>query len=320
MSYHKFLGKTETLVLPHFGGVFVEARGRRLRLDAPLDPGWWQLEIKGRKATAIGPADTESSALENLPIVRGHALGDRLVRNGAVAEPIFFLPADQPAPFAPLRARTWPTGQLLFEAVDFEGEAEETVRRALEDQRPIHDVRGISATLRAAYGFAVALDVARRLQVPISPAEIAGRIVEFAERADGRAIAETMIRGIAREREEEFRASQERRRMQTVRGRAEKIAEERAARGGVDAEERADAALSGAGASLLNSRSLSGGRLEVTYRLRGERFITIVERDTLRVVDAGVCLAGADQMVTLESLPGVILQAIAESRLVITRR
>lgn len=112
MDYRKFLGKSETLVLPHFGGSRVDAPGRRLRLAAPLDPGWWRFEIKGRNAAPLGRADTESSALEKLPSVRGHLLGDRLVRSGAIAELIYFLPEDQPARFSPIRSYRWPSGRV----------------------------------------------------------------------------------------------------------------------------------------------------------------------------------------------------------------
>lgn len=315
MDYRKFLGKKETLVLPHFGGAFVETQGRRLRLKETLEPGWWQFEINGRHATPIARADTESSALENLPIVRGHALGDRLVKNGAVAEPIYFLPADQPAMFAPLRARTWPRGQLIFETVEFEGEAEESARRAFEDRRSIQGERGFPATLRAAFGYAVALDAARRLQVPLAPAEVQGRIAELADREDGRAVAETIARGIAREREAHRQIVEDRERVA-----AQQATTQRLASRAREAEDRAESALRSAGAELLNTRNLDGGRLEVKYRVFGERFISVVDRSTLRVIDAGVCLAGADQLVTLESLPGVIRQAIDEGRLVITRR
>jgi len=45
-----------------------------------------------------------------------------------------------------------------------------------------------------------------------------------------------------------------------------------------------------------------------------------IDAITLQVWDAGVCLAGEDRLVTLESLPGVIREAIETGRLVITRR
>ncbi|MFP2911565.1 hypothetical protein ACLESD_42370, partial [Pyxidicoccus sp. 3LFB2] len=83
--------------------------------------------------------------------------------------------------------------------------------------------------------------------------------------------------------------------------------------------ERAERALQSAGARLRDVRRLGGSRLEVTYAFMDERFISIVDEDSLQVVDAGVCLAGADSEVTLESLPSVIREAINTGVLVITR-
>ncbi|MCW5831023.1 MAG: hypothetical protein KIS78_01030 [Labilithrix sp.] len=51
----------------------------------------------------------------------------------------------------------------------------------------------------------------------------------------------------------------------------------------------------------------------------GERFISVIDALTLQVFDSGVCLAGADRLVTLDSLPGVIREAETDA-LVITRR
>jgi hypothetical protein len=82
---------------------------------------------------------------------------------------------------------------------------------------------------------------------------------------------------------------------------------------------RVERALASAGARLHDTRRLEGGRLEVTFRFMGERFLSIVDMGTLQVVDAGICLAGADREVTLESLPSVIREAIEDGVLVITR-
>jgi hypothetical protein len=84
--------------------------------------------------------------------------------------------------------------------------------------------------------------------------------------------------------------------------------------------ERLHTALDSAGAQFLRARGLSNGQLEVVYRFMGSRFLTVVEERSLRVVDAGVCLDGADDRVTLESLPGVIREAIDTGQLVVTRR
>jgi plasmid stabilization system protein ParE len=90
---------------------------------------------------------------------------------------------------------------------------------------------------------------------------------------------------------------------------------ERQAHGAV----RVERALEAAGARLLDTRRLGSERLEVTFGFMGERFISIVDASTLQVVDAGICLAGADREVTLESLPSVIREAIEDDVLVITR-
>jgi hypothetical protein len=70
----------------------------------------------------------------------------------------------------------------------------------------------------------------------------------------------------------------------------------------------------------LSTRHRADGLLEVRYRFEGERFVSIVDAATLQVVDAGICLAGADRLVTLESLPGVIREAIRDGEIVITGR
>ena len=84
--------------------------------------------------------------------------------------------------------------------------------------------------------------------------------------------------------------------------------------------DRADRALTAAGAELSDCRSLGNGLSEVTYRFMGERFITVVNEDSLQVVDAGICLSGSDRMVTLESLPSVIREGYDTDQLNITRR
>jgi hypothetical protein len=318
MDYRKFLGKKESLVLPYFGGAFVDAPNRRLRAarKESLRPGWWRFEVSGRQATPSDePAEPDLDALARLPGVRGHLLGDRLVREGAIAEQVHFLPADEPMRFSPIRARRWPTGPLVFESTEFETEAEEIARRAFEDGKSLGGERAIPATLRAAFGYAIALDVARRRGVEVSPAELIGSVLELSEAQEGRALAEGLIERIVRAREEHDRAAAERRRVAEAREAARHVPAHTEA----EIEARCDAALRSAGANLVDLRRLDGGLAEVTYRFMGERFLTIVDRRSLQVIDAGICLAGHDDLVTLESLPAVLRQAIREGRLVIAR-
>ncbi len=83
---------------------------------------------------------------------------------------------------------------------------------------------------------------------------------------------------------------------------------------------RAETALDAANARMLSSRRLGDRNLEVAFQFMGERFVSVVDAITLHVYDAGVCLAGADELITLESLPSVLREAIDEGLLVITRR
>jgi hypothetical protein len=88
-----------------------------------------------------------------------------------------------------------------------------------------------------------------------------------------------------------------------------------------NATERAEAALDGAEARMLATRRLGGGNhLEVAFQFMGERFLSVVDAISLQVIDSGICLDGEDELVTLDSLPGVIREAIDIGRLVITRR
>ncbi|GMU04106.1 hypothetical protein [Corallococcus caeni] len=388
MDYRKLLGKVESAVLPYFGGGTVDAPSRRLRVTWPVAPGWWRFEVKGREATAREPAGPEG--LEALPRVRGHVWGTRLVREGAVAEALALMPEEEPPRLSPVTARRWHDGTLLFEGVEFEGEAEEAARRALEEDRALGDARGVSASLRAAFGFAVLEAASRGTGIPFAPMEARARVLDVAH--EGRAEAERCLRGLAEERVRFLRmqAEQEARR-EAAETRAWTHREHGAPEVWRDAEgreiarplsgrerERWDAltrmrqepgpspfpgdpdgreaarawserehgearrngrghtrhahrrtesdvgawverALDKAGARLLAQRRLGDGLVEVVYTFMGERFVTVVEAATLRVRDAGVCLAGADTQVTLESLPSVLKEAIDTDALVITR-
>nr|WP_274622621.1 hypothetical protein [Myxococcus fulvus] len=325
------LGKVESAVLPYLGGGTVDTATRRLRVTTPVAPGWWRFELKGREATAREPAGPEG--LEALPRVRGHVWGARLVLEGAVARPLELLPEDEPSPLAPVSARRWHDGALLFDGVEFEGEAEDAARRALEEGRPLASVKGVSAPLRAAFGYALLEAASRTLDIRFAPAETRGRVLKVAEL--GRPEAEACLRALEQERRVHQRALEARRVAEQQRAwldaqtvRATALAQEArrqvlsgdVSRGApVGAPSRAEVALQGAGARLLHHRRMAGNQLEVTFSFMGERFVSIVDARTLQVLDAGVCLAGADSEVTLESLPSVIREAIDTDVLVITR-
>jgi hypothetical protein len=256
-------------------------------------------------------------------------VGERLVREGSIAERVLFLPAEEPLRLSPCRARRWHSGELLFEVIDFESEAEEAARRALEEDTSLAQIKGVPATLRAAFAFAVLEAESRRIGIPAVPAELRPHLVRVAEL--GRPEAERALRALAAERVLAEREMVELRQRRDLVQRAQQAIEEqqrlaaqpgRQRRGGeLDAVARAEMALEAAGARMRSARGLGNGNLEVIFTFMDERFISVVNMATLQVVDSGICLGHPprDDLVTLESLPSVIKEAIDTDRLVILR-
>jgi hypothetical protein len=329
VDYRRFLAKTETLTLPWLGGRDVDAGDRRLRLNGPPPPkpGWYAFEIAGRKATVKAPS--EPADLSKLPKVRGWLRGDRLFRDGGVVEVVQLMPEEEPAAFSPIVARRWSPNVLLFESLEFESEAEGAVREALGQRKPLREVKGVPAPVRAAYGLALLERLAREQNVRFAPQEIWRSLGAIGE--EGVPKAEEVLRALEEERElarrelaelerrrqEEFvrqelelqrqllraqreedaaqaQAQIEAVRQQLARGRPiQGNAREAAAwRRNVEgrAEERAEAALEAAGATLETLRRLGRDQLEIVFQYKGERFISIVDAATLQVIDSGICL------------------------------
>jgi len=309
MDYRKFLGRTETLILPYFGGARVEARDQRLRIRGRAEPGWWEFEVDGRRARPI--RRTEPADLGQLPAVRGHYACGWLFPNGRELERIALPPTEEPEPLAPCTGRRWYGGEILLESVEFEDEAEGDARRALEEGRPLGDLKGVSPGLRAAFGYAMAAAAGQAAGVPISAREAVRRVREIAER--GRPAAESLVAWISQERERQAQALRRTRLLAAARQTRPRTIRHR------DPAARADSALAAAGARMLRSRRLENNQIEVTYNFQGERFISVADAHTLQVVDAGICLDGADNNLTLESLPSAIREAMDTGQLCITR-
>jgi hypothetical protein len=309
VDFRAFLGRSEELALPWLGGDTVATADRALRLrERPARRGWWRFRVEGRWATPLEPAAPPDAALGGLERASGHLChaGRRLVLAGAIAEPLELGPEEQPPRFAPCRARRWHSGELLFEELLFESEAEELARRAFEDGRSLADAPAVPATLRAAFGYELVAAAAAAEGVAVAPLEVRRRVLEIA--LGGHARAHELVRAIAVERE---RVQAERVHRIAHAARAAEVGAER---------ERVEEALRGSGAALLDLRRLGPELAEVRWRFLGERFVTLVEPRSLRVVDAGICLAGADASVALASLPGVVREACEEGELMITAR
>src|SRR5262249_22397281 len=182
VDYRRFLGRREERVLAYFGGDAVMAADRALRVEPTATPGWWRFSIAGRNATPVARVDAPDEVLGALPAVVGHWSGQRLVHGGAEAEHLHLGPEDELPRFAPCRGRRWHSGDLVFERLELEGDAEETARRAFEDRIPLAEAKGIPGTLRAAFALAVVADVSAHAGVPAAPLEVRARLLDVAER------------------------------------------------------------------------------------------------------------------------------------------
>jgi hypothetical protein len=327
MNYTKFLGRKEAVVLAYLGGPHAYGKDRRLRVDLPRPaPGFHRFEVMGRSARAVAPV--ESPELGALPRARGHHVRGWLVastrdafRTASAVERVQLMPTEEPAPFAILRGRRWHSGDLVFESLDFDGDAEEAARLRLEKLQPLGDLRAVAPSLRLAYGIALVIAVAGRMQIPLSIREAARAGPASAE--GGEPAATTFLEALSFRRAEDADRARIRAIVRGQRPADPVNAYPVSPRDNPtldNAHLRAELALDDAHARMLSSRSLGGGNLEVTFELMGERFISVVDAITLHVYDSGVCLAGADELVTLDSLPGVIREAIETDALVITRR
>ncbi len=324
MDYRKFLGQSEERVLPYFGGPFVDAPGRRLRLAAPFEPpGWYRFKLAGRAATRLRPADPPE--LADLPKVRGWFHRGRLVRDGALCETLWLLPPEEPPRFTKVAARRWRTGELLFEEVEFESEVEGLAREALADGGSLQAVKAVPAPLRAAFAYALLEAASGRLGIPFAPAEVRQAVAKIAE--GGPAQAEAALRALEAERELARRELTELRRRQDEAAARVEVAQQRQARleqaraREEDSQTLAQTAIEAAGGRMEEARNLGRGQLEVIFRFMDQRFICVVEAGTLQVIDSGICLGHppSDRLLTLESLPSVIKEAIETDALVILR-
>ena len=84
-------------------------------------------------------------------------------------------------------------------------------------------------------------------------------------------------------------------------------------------EGRISLALSHTGASLVSWRRNSRDQAVVRYALHGRRFECVIDTNTLQIVDAGICLSGADHQLNLSSLPSAVREAIETGRLHVFR-
>jgi hypothetical protein len=85
-------------------------------------------------------------------------------------------------------------------------------------------------------------------------------------------------------------------------------------------EGRISLALSHTGAELINWRRNGDRQAVVRYRLAGRPFECIIDTVSLQILEAGICLSGADEELNLSSLPSAVREAINSGQLHVFRR
>ncbi len=177
------------------------------------------------------------------------------------------------------------------------GPEEEVLATFLDKRQSVDDVKSVPPALDAAFR----METWQRLEVERRRAELERR----------------------RREEEELRLLEERRR-ELARQLGDAVVRRRMAQHDFEAAARAALAVGGA-EYLDHRRSVQPREMVVRFRLDHGRYECTCEETTLRIVDAGICLVDSetdergDTYFTLESLPGVILQAIREGRLHVFR-
>lgn len=300
---------TETVVLPWLGGRTLPSHSRTFKLEGaePAEHGWHRFVVTGRKARWQAAAEAPTDGLRD--VVTGYLVADRLVGDGVhVSDDPTKLAAQfervhlvEPGldRFVRIRAgRAADGGHLVYEGQEFPLGPEDEVLQAFLDRAS--SVDGIA-------GVVPALDGAFRIE-SWHRSEVERRRREAEER---------------RERHEQLRQRNERRRELRERlgdGRGRRTMAQ------IDFAEAAKAALAIGGAEYLDHRTGHvRSEMVVRFRLFGRRFECTCEANTLRIIDAGICLIDhatderGDGYFTLESLPGVIQQADREKRLVVFR-
>ncbi|MEO0604599.1 MAG: hypothetical protein AAF211_24405 [Myxococcota bacterium] len=308
MSWRSLLGEGRgERVLPWVGGRGLLDRDRSFVLAGirPDEHGWHRFAIDGtRRARWVAAAEPDPMWSESRSQRIGTLIGDRLAPDGAavVADEtrlleqtvsVHLVPRGLPR-FSRVRIARDPGGPWICVDVAFPLGPEPDVADAFADDRPdLAHLRGVPP----------ALDLAFR--VARAQRDAAERRREALERQ--RRIAQAR----ARDQDREWLARSARGRRAVAR---------------VDFETAARAALAVSSAEYLDHwQAVGRGETTVQFRFAERRFECVVETTTLRIVDAGICLIDhatnerGDERFTLESLPGVIRQALDGGELVVFR-
>lgn len=297
-------------VLPWIGGKQLYNRDETwiINGELPVEHGWYVFKVyNNRKAELKSVSDPDPNFEENQKTVKGYLVGDRLIPDNVRVDPdpdklidqthLVFLVEPGLDRFARAVVVQTHSG-FIYSRQEFPQGPEAAVLIAYQDRKEsIDHIVGITP----------ALDLAFRW---VSRERI---LAEEYQKEYNRRIAEEEKRQKEANRIREIMKS-----IGTGLGRRN-LAEH-------DFDAAAKVALQLSGAEFLDSRkSYMKNDMIVQYRFRNRRFECVVNKKTLQIVDSGICLNDhrtgetGDTYFTLESLPGVVGEAIDKGKLVVYR-
>ena len=324
MSWRDLLTTTgETKTLPWCGGGQVSDGSQTWHIvgKRPLEHDWYQFRVKGGREVSLVsrepvPMDmTFSTKTPKSRIVKGYLIGDRLIPDASRVDPdpdklvsqtlpVFCVERGLERFTRATTVRLQDDSGLIFISTEFPEGPEQAVLDAYQDRKSsVQDIPGVTP----------ALDLAFRW---VSYQRVQAEIREQ-ERERLRLEEEARLLRMVAEEAEKTRLQELMKDASTAMGRR--------ALASRDFNTAAREALRVSGAVLLDTReSNRRGEMVVQYRFMERRLECVVDRDTLRILEAGVCLTGSDGVrgdtrFTLESLPGVIAEAIQRNVLVVFR-
>jgi len=313
MSWKDLLDSGSERVFPWYGFRRIHDAQRTWTISGSLPPehGWFLFDVGGGRDATLKSREPQPADLHwagNQPRARGYLVGDRFIPDNARVDPDPAKLVQQTLPvhccegglerFARISAARDRDGLLVYVGQEFPEGADAEAIKAYQDRvESLDHIAGVTPAL-----------------------DLAFRWTTYQRKQ-----AEERRRELERLREEE-RVRQEREERIREAMRSAGTAAGRRVLATHDFETAAREALRVSGAELLDTRqSFNKNEMVVQYRFQQRRLECVVERRTLRVVDAGVCLTDHDTGVkgdtffTLESLPGVIGEAMRLGKLVVWR-
>lgn len=307
MSWEDLLDEGSERVLPWYGFGRIHDAKRSWRLTGPRPPehGWYRFETGGGRNATVASRELHEPDLswaDNQPQLRGYLVGDHFIPDNVASTSRKLIPTycvefglERFARVTVVRDRE---GNLVYISQEFPSGPEEEVRRAYQDRLDNLDhIANVTPALDLAFRW-----ITRRREEQ-----------EERRRELERIRAEELAR-----QEAQARLEKAMRDAGTAAGRRT-LAQQ-------DFDTAAREALRVSGAELLDTRdSYERGEKVVQYRFRERRLECVVEARTLQVVDSGICLTDhrtgekGDTYFTLESLPGVVGEAMDLGKLVVYR-